>query len=121
MKKYLWTTITVNNLEESIKFYNEILGLKVNRRFAAGPGKEIAFLGEGDTKIELVCDSNIKIENRSSGISLGFKVENLDETLKMTEEKGIKMTKGIFQPNPHVKFFFVNDPNGIDIQFVEEI
>ncbi|MDD5601014.1 MAG: VOC family protein, partial [Actinomycetota bacterium] len=31
--KFCWTTIMVNDLEESLKFYQEIIGLPVNRRF----------------------------------------------------------------------------------------
>ncbi len=52
--KLCWSTLNVNNLEESIKFYTEIAGLEVVNRFKAGPS-EIAFLGSGETKIELIC------------------------------------------------------------------
>lgn len=119
--KFLWTTIIVKNLEESLHFYQEIVGLKLNRRFQAGPEKEFAFLGEGDTEIELICDSNCKMEKIGQGISLGFKVASLDEKMTKLKEKGIILTTDVIQPNPHVKFFFVNDPNGLDIQFVEQM
>ncbi len=58
--KFCWSTLKVKNLEESLKFYQEIVGLKINKRFNAGPGREIAFLGDGETKIELICDEEIK-------------------------------------------------------------
>ena len=45
--KFCWTTIRVNNLEKSLKFYQEIVGLMVDRRFKAGQDLEIAFLGDG--------------------------------------------------------------------------
>jgi len=45
--KFLWTTIHVKNLEESIDFYSNLMGLQVARRFPAGPGIEIAFMGNG--------------------------------------------------------------------------
>ena len=35
------------------------------------------------------------------------------------KEKGIPIHSGPFQPNPHARFFFVLDPNGLKIQFVE--
>ncbi|HHZ01685.1 MAG TPA: VOC family protein, partial [Tissierellia bacterium] len=38
--KFLWTTLLVNNMEESIKFYEEIVGLKLVERFQAGPKME---------------------------------------------------------------------------------
>ncbi|MFW6267358.1 MAG: VOC family protein, partial [Halanaerobium sp.] len=37
---YLWTTIKVKNLEESIEFYQQIVGLKLQRKFEAGPERE---------------------------------------------------------------------------------
>ena len=48
--KFCRCTITVNDLEESLKFYQEIVGLSLNRRFATGSGMEIAFLGAGGRK-----------------------------------------------------------------------
>ena len=57
--KFLWTTIYVKNLDESITFYSNLLGLKVVNRFPAGPGMEIAFMGNGindETLVELMAD-----------------------------------------------------------------
>ena len=48
--KFCWSTLMVKNLEESLKFYKEIVGLNVSNRFNAGTGVEIAFLGDGETK-----------------------------------------------------------------------
>lgn len=36
--KFCWTTIRVKNLEESLKFYQEIVGLKLDKRFNASQG-----------------------------------------------------------------------------------
>jgi lactoylglutathione lyase len=119
--KFCWSTLTVKNLEESLKFYQEIVGLEVNRRFQAGPGTEIAFLGDGETKIELICsDANQEI-TVGKDISWGFEVDSLEKTLSLVNEKGIKIQSGPFQPNPHTKFFNVLDPNGLKIQFVENV
>lgn len=111
----------VKNMEESLKFYKEIVGLEVNRRFNAGPGVEIAFLGEGETKVELICNEASNEVNFGHGISLGFEVNSLDGMMALVKEKGIDINSGPFQPNPHIKFFYVLDPNGLKIQFVENI
>lgn len=117
--KFCWCTITVDNMEDSLRFYQEIVGLSISRRFTAGPGMEIAFLGEGETKVELIRDSNHKAANNCEGISLGFEVESVDKMIKHIKEKGLEVDSGPYQPNPHVKFFYVKDPNGVKIQFVE--
>lgn len=111
----------VKNLEESLKFYNEIVGLNVSRRFYAGPGVEIAFLGDGETKVELICNQTVKEVSFGHAISLGFVVDSVDEMMAFVKEKGIAIHSGPFQPNPHTKFFYVLDPNGLKIQFVENI
>lgn len=116
---FLWTTITVKNMEESLQFYQEIVGLPMSARFGAGPGMEISFLGDGDTKVELICDEKVTEVHYSTDISLGFAVKSLDEKLAFLEKKGIRIHSGPFAPNPHTKFFFVLDPNGLKIQFVE--
>ena len=118
--KFCWCTITVNNMEESLKFYQEIVGLTISRRFAAGAG-EISFLGDGETKIELICIPNHKATGNAEGISLGFEIESVDEMIKFIKEKGREVHSGPFQPNPHIKFFHVKDPNGVSIQFVENM
>jgi len=119
--KFCWSTIMVKNLEESLKFYKEIVGLNVSRSFKAGPEVEIAFLGDGETKVELICNKALKEVNFGHDISLGFEVNSVEEIMAMIKEKGINILSGPFQPNPHTKFFYVLDPNGLKIQFVENI
>ncbi|NLL52819.1 MAG: VOC family protein [Peptococcaceae bacterium] len=119
--KFCWTTIMVNNLEESLKFYQHIVGLKLNTRFEAGPGVEIAFLGDGETQVELVDNKNNNQVNLGPDISLGFEVESLDQLMAFLKTENIEIHSGPFQPNPQVKFLFVTDPNGLKIQFVERM
>lgn len=119
--KFCWTTIMVNNMEESLKFYQEIVGLKLDRRFDAGPNGEIAFLGEGETKVELVCSREERRVNIGQDISMGFEVDSVDRMIEFVKANGIEVHSGPYQPNPHVKFFYILDPNGVKIQFVENM
>jgi lactoylglutathione lyase len=118
---YLWTTIKVKDLEESITFYTEIVGLKVQRRFAAGPGREIAFLSEAEeqTAVELIDDQDQNQVDLGIDISLGFEVDSVDQKIEFLEEKEIEIVSGPVSPNPNIEFFYVLDPNGLRIQFVE--
>jgi lactoylglutathione lyase len=119
--KFCWTTLNVNNMEESLKFYEEIVGLAMNRRFNAGNGMEIAFLGDGETKVELIRNETCKEISIGQDISLGFEVKSVAEMIDFVISKGIDVHSGPFQPNPHLKFFYVKDPNGLKIQFVENM
>ena len=118
---FLWTTIHVKNMEESLQFYQEIVGLKLNQSFQAGPDMEISFLGDGETKIELICEKGKDDVDIGQDISLGFEVESLEEHMAFVEEKGLKILSGPVQPNPSTKFYFIQDPNGLTVQFVQNI
>ena len=44
-------TLTVKDLDASVRFYQDVVWLPINKRYPAGPGVEIAFLGGGDTLV----------------------------------------------------------------------
>ena len=119
--KFCWCTVTVNNMEESLQFYREIVGLSLIKQFNGGPDVEISFLGEGETQIELICNANHKPEGKASGVTLGFVVDSVDRKIDFINEMGLQVESGPYQPNPHVKFFYIRDPNGVGIQFVENL
>lgn len=110
--RFFWCTITGANMYESLKFYEEIVGLKVERRFAAGPGTEIVFLGGGETKIELICHEK-NVPQIGEDISVGFEVESLDEMINTVTSKGVKINGEPFSPNPHTNFFMSRTRMGL--------
>jgi lactoylglutathione lyase len=107
----------VRDIEASLKFYEEIIGLKVARRFFE-PGAELAFLGEGETKLELIQGKGAP--HTGGGVSIGFSVDSLEEKMAFVQEKGIAVHSGPFAPSPRTRFFFVADPDGVLVQFVEQ-
>lgn len=117
--KFCWSTITVKSMDDSVNFYQDVIGLPLMNRYEAGPGMEIAFLGDGETQIELICRGSQLPINMGQDISLGFLVDNLDETMAFVREKGIEIHSGPHQPNSFIRFFYILDPNGLKIQFVE--
>ena len=115
---FCWCTIKVKDMEESLDFYTEIVGLDIERRIEVGPDKEIIFLGSGETKIELISDNN-PVENTCIDISLGFTVDSVKRKMEFLQSRGIEDIEGPFKPNPSIEFFYISDPNGLRIQFVE--
>jgi lactoylglutathione lyase len=118
--EFCWTTLLVKDMEASLKFYTEIIGLEIAARFSAMPGTELAFLGSGDTQIELVFNAESESAAVGDAVSFGFDVPSLDEALEMVKARGIPIHSGPFV-HPTVKFFFVLDPNGLKIQLKESI
>lgn len=118
---FCWSTLYVEDLDESIKFYEDIIGLRVVNRFAAGLDKEIAFLGQGETKIELIYDKSKKSIDIGKDISWGFKVDSVNDMMAQLKNKNIDVISDIIMPNANSKFFFIKDPNGMTIQLYESI
>ncbi|WP_242984185.1 VOC family protein [Clostridium tertium] len=97
MMNIKFVTITVKNLKESIKFYEDVLNLKIAREFSPMEGTNISFLkGESSAMLELIEYENksIKDEVSHSKVSIGFEVTDLDNTIKELEEKNIKIIRG---------------------------
>ena len=119
--RFCWTTVGVSNLDRSLAFYQEIVGLKLNRRIKPNENMELAFLGEGDTELELMFNSNNSEIRYGKDISIGFMVDSTEKLLELLASRGIPVLEGPVQPNPLIKFTFVQDPDGLKIQFVEEL
>ena len=117
---FCWVTITTNDIEDSIKFYSEIVGLEISNRFSPRAGMDIVFLQDKKgNEIELIKYADKTESSEKSGISIGFVVDSLDDTISLVKSKGISV-EGPF-PAAKVKFIYVKDPNGVSIQFVEKL
>jgi len=118
---FCWCTVNVKDMDESIRFYTDIVGLPVEKRYSAAEGVELAFLGDSQTKVELICNKHVKEVGAKEGISLGFEVVSVEEMMADVKRKGLEIDSGPFQPNPHIRFFYIKDPDGLKIQFVENM
>ena len=117
---FLHLTFMVRDIEKSVKFYEEFVGLEIQRRFSAGEG-EIAFLADKDgaTQIELVyMPKGVKVETK--GMTVCFQTEYLDDVLKKAQDKGFNPSD-IRQPDPQNRYFYVYDPDGISIEFKQKL
>ena len=91
--------IAVKNLNESIKYYENILGLKCYSIEEVHDQKvKTAFFLVGQTKIELLESTDPEgpiskfIEKKGEGIHhIAFATENLNDSLKEIESKGIQL------------------------------
>jgi len=118
---YLWTTITVKSIETSLSFYRDLLGLTVERRFMPYPALELCFLTDGNgIQVELLEHKPATdAVTAPANLSLGFRVADLDEALNICKDRGIEIVNGPFE-GAGVKFFFVKDPDGVNVQFVQK-
>lgn len=91
--------IAVNNLEESIKYYEEVLGLTCYAiEEVADQRVKTAFFMIGQTKIELLESTDPEgpigkfIEKKGQGMHhMAFAVKNIEGALAEAEEKGVQL------------------------------
>ena len=117
--KFCHVTLSVKDLDASVRFYQEIVGLEIIRRFPAGPDRDIVFMGSGSTEVELISGAVSDGQCVGKGISLGFNTVSLEDTIALLHEKGYKTDGNIVSPNPNTSFFFARDPDGYSVQFVK--
>lgn len=91
--------IAVNNLEETLKFYTEVLGLECQGTEVVEEQKvRVAFLPVGDTEVELLESTDPTgpiakfIEKNGEGVQhIAFRVDDIEEAIAYMQEKGMKM------------------------------
>lgn len=77
-KKFEHIGIMVSDMEASIKFYTEIMGLTLKDRQPRDNGVELVFLTLGDWELELICGTSGYIKGDAQLNHLAFTVENLE-------------------------------------------
>lgn len=113
-------TIMVKDLEKSMEFYEKCVGLKVVRDLRVQNAETpIVFMAadKTDTAVELV--ANQAYTYSGGGISFGFQVGDAEAERTKKQSEGYDPGP-MMSPNPFVKFFFVKDPDGVAVQFIEE-
>ena len=122
--KILHTSITVKDMEESIKFYRDVMGLELRSRREIPENKaEIAFLGdrESDAQIELTHWKEKKDWNEGDELDhIAFAVPNMDEAMKRFREKKAEIAREPYQlRGSTTRIAFIKDPNGIWLEIIE--
>ena len=114
--------IMVKDMDESLAFYQNILGLKLRNREWLNDTVELAFLyftEQPSVEIELVY--GVQVENEGIVNHLAFTVEDIEAELARLKEAGVKLVdeepRSILKDN--VKIAFFEGPNGEKLELVE--
>jgi methylmalonyl-CoA/ethylmalonyl-CoA epimerase len=91
--------VAVSNLEEALKIYTDVLGLKLHGTEVVEEQKvRVAFMPVGDTEIELLESTDPEgpiakfIEKRGQGIQhIAFRVDDIEEALEQMRQKGVRL------------------------------
>ena len=109
------------SMEKSIKFYQDVLGFTLYDKYSPAQDVEIAFLSDNHgTKIELISKVELE-EGIHSNISIGFEVDDINSTKEHLEHNGVKIISGPVKLPHNVFLLHAEDPNGINLGFVQHI
>jgi len=128
LKGFEHVGITVRNIDRSLAFYVDLLGLKLVVRRPGLHGDEIAFLSAGNSMLELVCPATgaLLAEDVAVGRAgvrhLTFDFDNVDETYSRLEAAGVEMVEAprlAYNADIVRKVAFCRDPDGLLIELTE--
>ena len=122
VKKFLHTRMRVSDMEQTILFYADVLGLEVLERKVSPRGSHLAFLKvpNSDELIELTSfppSGPVKVQEDL--IHLAFQVESLDDAIAWLNAKGVKVTDGPTQTSSGSRFIFIDAPDGYEVELIE--
>tara|TARA_R110000787_G_scaffold35789_8_gene91668 strand:- start:18519 stop:18905 length:387 start_codon:yes stop_codon:yes gene_type:complete len=123
--KYLHTMLRVGDLDKSIKFYTELLGMKLLRKRDFPDGKfTLAFLGYGsetdNTVLELT--HNWETEGYDLGNGYGHIAIGVEDVYATCEDIRARGGKVVREPGPMMHgttvLAFVEDPDGYKVELL---
>lgn len=119
--KYLHTMVRVRNLDESKRFYCDLLGLEETRHYDNEAGKfTLVFLappGQHDAPIELTYNwgSDEEYDSGRNFGHLAYAVENIYEMCQKLMDAGVTINR----PPRDGRMAFVKSPDGVSIELLQ--
>ncbi|HEY4984086.1 MAG TPA: VOC family protein [Verrucomicrobiae bacterium] len=122
-KKLLHTRYRVNDIERTVKFYKDVLGLAEVRRHKSPRGSELVFLKapESEEQIEITYfPGSGPVQVQPDLTHLAFEVDSLDEFAKHLAKLGLKYSDGPTTSSTGTAFAFVDAPEGYEIELIQK-
>lgn len=112
----------VDDLEQTVTFYQKIFGLKVTKRHESPRGSKLVFLAvpNSDEEIEITFfpdSGSVKVQEDL--MHLAFEVENMDAFGEHIQSLGIEFSDGPTQSSTGSIFAFVDAPEGYEIEVIQ--
>ena len=121
--KLLHTRYRVNDLERTVKFYREVLGLEEVKRHKSPRGSELVFLKTSGSEelIEITCfPGSGPVQVQPDLTHLAFEVDSLTDFEKHLARHGLKFSDGPTTSSSGTTFAFIDAPEGYEIELIEK-
>jgi lactoylglutathione lyase len=120
--KLLHTRMRVNDLERTVKFYQDALGLTVSRRNTSPRGAKLAFLKtpNSDEEIELCqLPNSPSVEVQPDLMHLAFAVDDVAAATAELARKGYQLSGESITTSSGATIAFLDAPEGYEVELIQ--
>ena len=114
------TMIRIKDVDETLAFYRDFIGLRELKRKEIGDEATLIFLSDADENYILELTHNRGKDDYTLGDQFGhlaFAVNDLDNVITEVEKRGWWYRRS--RPELSSKYIFVKDPNGYDVELIQ--
>lgn len=123
VKKLLHTRMRVNDIERSVRFYEQALGLTVSRRHTSPRGAQLVFLAtpNSDEEIELcqMPPGAPAVQVQPDLMHLAFAVDDLAAFAAELTRKGFALSDGPTTTGSGSVIAFIDAPEGYEVELIQ--
>lgn len=122
LKRLLHTRYRVQDLEKTVAFYRDVLGLEQTRQHTSGRGSQLVFFKApgSDEEIE-ICkfDESGPVQVGPDLTHLAFEVDDLEAFAAHTASQGYPLSDGPHTSSNGGKIAFIDAPEGYEIELIQ--
>ena len=120
--KFLHTRMRVDDLEATVKFYQDVFGLEVTKRHESPRGSKLVFLAvpnsEEEIEITYYPESG-PVQVQEDLMHLAFQVEDMNRYGEHIRGLGLEFSDGPTESSSGSVFAFVDAPEGYEIEVIQ--
>jgi lactoylglutathione lyase len=123
VKKLLHTRLRVNDIERTVKFYEQALGLTVSRRHTSPRGAQLVFLATPNSEEEIeLCQMPAgapPVQVQPDLMHLAFEVDDLAAFAAELGRKGFALSDGPTKTGSGSVIAFLDAPEGYEVELIQ--
>ncbi len=122
--KLLHTRMRVNDIEQTVKFYEQALGLTATRRHTSPRGAQLVFLATPNSEEEIeICQmppgaEPVKVQ--PDLMHLAFAVDDLEAFAAELKKKGFALSDGPTKTGSGSVIAFIDAPEGYEVELIQK-